>query len=90
MLKKDNCVAVYNNGSVVECEPIILNEKKNLENNGNVVENGTASIEENAAGGKKYEVSISLKNVPVGKNSYTIEVIDDAGNKAVSSPIYRE
>lgn len=87
LLKKDNCVAVYNNGSIVECEPIILNEKKNLENNGNVVENGTASIEENAAGGKKYEVSISLKNVPVGKNSYTIEVIDDAGNKAVSSPI---
>lgn len=87
LLKKDNCVAVYNNGSIVECEPIILNEKKNLENNGNVVENGTASIEENAAGGKKYEVSISLKNIPVGKNSYTIEVIDDAGNKAVSSPI---
>ena len=58
-----------------------------MENNGNVVENGTASIEENAAGGKKYEVSISLKNIPVGKNSYTIEVIDDAGNKAVSSPI---
>lgn len=87
LLKKDNCVAVYNNGSIVECKPIILNEKKNLENNGNVVENGTASIEENAAGGKKYEVSISLKNVPVGKNSYTIEVIDDVGNKAVSSPI---
>ena len=87
LLKKDNCVAVYNNGSLVECESIILNEKKISENNGNVIENGTASVEENAAGGKKYEVSISLKNVPVGKNSYTIEVIDDAGNKAVSSPI---
>lgn len=87
LLKKDNCVAVYNNGSLVECESIILNEKKISENNGNVIENGTASVEENAAGGKKYEVSISLKNVPVGKNSYTIEVIDDAGNKAVYSPI---
>lgn len=87
LLKKDNCVAVYNNGSLVECKPIILNEKKISENNGNVIENGTASVEENAAGGKKYEVSISLKNIPVGKNSYTIEVIDDAGNKAVSSPI---
>lgn len=90
LLKKDNCVAVYNNGSLVECKPIILNEKKISENNGNVIENGTASVEENAAGGKKYEVSISLKNVPVGKNSYTIEVIDDAGNKAVSSPILIE
>lgn len=90
LLKEDNGIAVYNNGNAVECEYIKLSEKKKNVSNEGSSENESLGVTETSVVGKEYDVDIAIKEIPVGKNSYTIEVIDDAGNKSVSSPILIE
>lgn len=89
LLKEDNGIAVYNNGNAVKCEYILSEKKKNVSNEGSS-ENESLGVTETSVVGKEYDVDIAIKEIPVGKNSYTIEVIDDAGNKSVSSPILIE
>ncbi len=90
LLKEDNGIAVYNNGNAVKCEYIKLSEKKKNVSNEGSSENESLGVTETSVVGKEYDVDIAIKEIPVGKNSYTIEVIDDAGNKSVSSPILIE
>lgn len=90
LLKEDNGIAVYNNGNAVKCEYIKLSEKKKNVSNEGSSENESLGVTETSIIGKEYDVDIAIKEIPVGKNSYTIEVIDDAGNKSVSSPILIE